>query len=614
MRTYRQTRRFSLATALLLLLPSGAVPAQNAHAYTGGYARTVSGDTLTYASPISTSRSALISRATDGRSSIAWETETAPLPAAAQPVLRLVDPLEPVFPDSNDVRRWGQHSEADFPSGTPADVLVLLTVSPGESFSVSAVLSGIQLPPGCWSRLLDVPVEQNTGLEGRTEAFTNQRNPYVIRRAPFRIYEALQPLQAATVTAGNTYTALRLAVPPEMLAAPGTYRVEITAKGTNWRRQGTFVATVHRARLPRLAESTFIYTNWFSLPQMEEKHGLARWSTEWLAMLDLYAAMMAHGRQNCIMVPAEVISLSDGRISLDEEHLRAFVDVFRRHGFQYFESPHLMYRGDEDDWGDPELKVCLTKRRYGTPEAKKDVERIVTLTKSFTAGYGLTGKWLQHISDEPTAVQARCYREVVNQVRSISPDIRIIEATGDRDTLAGAVDVWCPTIDDFQKNESFFRSRQLRNEKVLVYTCLVPGGKWLNRLLDQERLRQVYFGWGAAHFGTSGYLHWALNQYQTKDPFNQSVVHHPSPAAAPNNFLPAGDTHILYPGAAGPLSSTRFEAMRIGIEDFELLQVLKKKDGPGAEELMRQVFRDYTDYSTDVTAYRAARRRLLHEL
>ena len=87
MKTYRQARKFSLATAtaLLLVQPSGALQAQETHAYTGGYARTVSGDTMTYASPISTARKALISRATDGRSSVTWETEAAAAEAATQP-------------------------------------------------------------------------------------------------------------------------------------------------------------------------------------------------------------------------------------------------------------------------------------------------------------------------------------------------------------------------------------------------------------------------------------------------------------------------------------------------------------------------------------------------
>ncbi len=536
------------------------------------------------------------------------------LTAHAQPVLRLVDPLEPLYPDSNDARRWTQRYEADFPAGTEADVHVLLTVAPGDSFAISGTLNGAALPVSCWSRLVDVPVEQNTGLDSRTEMYTNQINPYVIRKAPFRVYEALQPLTTPTDAARNAFTALRLSVPWTMTGKPGTYRVEIAASGPGWSQQGTFTATVHRTRLPKLSEGTFFYTNWFSLTQMEEKHGLTRWSEEWYAMLDVYAAMMAHGRQNCIIVPAELISVTDGRISLDEKQMHAFVETFRRHGFTYFESPHLMYRGDEDDWGNPELKVYLTKRPYGTAEAKKDVETIVRLIEEFTTRYDLTHSWLQHISDEPSAVQAACYKEVVKQVRSIYPEIRIMEATTDRDTLAGAVDIWCPTIDDFQKNEAFFRGRERLNEKVLVYTCLVPGGKWLNRLLDQERLRLVYFGWGAAHYNTFGYLHWGLNQYLMPDPFTQSVVHHPSPAATPNNFLPAGDTHIVYPGPAGPLSSTRFEAFRVGVEDFELLQMMNKKDASKAADCIRLVFRDYTDYSTDVSAYRAARKALLDGL
>ena len=58
---------------------------------------------------------------------------------------------------------------------------------------------------------------------------------------------------------------------------------------------------------------------------------------------------------------------------------------------------------------------------------------------------------------------------------------------------------------------------------------------------------QVYFGWAGSKYNTFGYLHWGLNQYKA-NPFKQSVVKHPSPQASSNNFLPAGDTHVIYPG------------------------------------------------------------------
>ena len=188
-----------------------------------------------------------------------------------------------------------------------------------------------------------------------------------------------------------------------------------------------------------------------------------------------------------------------------------------------------------------------------------------------------------------------------------------MEATSDRNNIAGAIDIWCPTIDDFQENESFFREREKLGERVLVYTCLIPGGPWLNRTLDMERIRQVYFGWGAAYFNTGGYLHWGLNQY-CANPFEQSVVKHPSPIAGPTNYLPAGDTHIIYPGDEGPLSSVRFEAHRIGCEDFELLQLLKFKNINLFDELIARIFNNYTSYNKNLQIYREVRKKLLSSL
>jgi hypothetical protein len=109
-----------------------------------------------------------------------------------------------------------------------------------------------------------------------------------------------------------------------------------------------------------------------------------------------------------------------------------------------------------------------------------------------------------------------------------------------------------------------------------------------------------------------GYLHWGLNHYKA-DPFAQSVVDHP---AMPNttNRLPAGDTHVIYPGDDGPWSGQRFEAHRIGMEDAELLRQLKRVDAPRAREIIDMVCRAFDDYDTDVAAYRRAKRDLLTAL
>jgi len=526
--------------------------------------------------------------------------------------LWMIDPLDAIYPDKNQLNNYTNRWKADFSKGTTADVHVLIKIPKGKTFTISASKDGEELGVDVWSQLIDVPVEQNTGLDSRTEQFKNKINPYVIRRAPFRIFEVIQPIKEEKLTSTTNFTALRLSIPTSILEK-GTHKIKIKITSEDFEEEGIFIIKIYPVELPKLSESQFYYTNWFNLSQMEEQHQLEPWSDSWFEMLDKYAKLMAHGRQNSIIIPHELFKFYDDEIILEEEKLLRFINVFRKYDFKYFEAPHLMYRGDNDDWGDPELKVVLTKRRYYKEGGKIDIEALMNLIHDFVVNNDLTDGWLQHIADEPTSVNAQCYKDVVKQVKEIYPEIKIMEATNDRDGIAGAIDIWCPLINDFQENESFFREREKLGEKVLVYTCLIPGGKWLNRTLDMEKLRQVYFGWGAAYYNTGGYLHWGLNQYKA-NPYEQSVTHHSAPGASANNFLPAGDTHIIYPGKEGPLSSIRFEAHRMGCEDYDLLQELKALDLKKYDELVKNLFRSYTDYNLSIPDYRKVKMKLLKSL
>ena len=409
--------------------------------------------------------------------------------------LWLVDPLEAIYDDRNQLESYHHKWNASFPSGADADVHVLVKISKGKTFSITASMNGQDLDTGVWNQLIDVPVEQNMGLDSRAEQYKGNINPYVVRRAPFRIFEVIQPLEENKIISETIYTALRLSISPSIIANKGTYKIKIKVKSDGFEKEGLFTIKMFPVKLPNPTESKFFYANWFNLQKMEEQHQLERWSDDWFNMLNKYTALMAHGRQNSITIPNELFKHEDGKITLEDEKLLLFINVFRKYDFKYFEAPHLMYRGDNDDWSDPELKVVLTKRRYYKEEGQIDIEILMNLIHDFVVKNSLTDVWLQHIADEPTSVNAKCYKDMVKQVREIYPEIKIMEATNDRNGIAGAIDVWCPLINDFQENESFFRNREKLGEKVLVYTCLIPGGKWLNRTLDMEKLRQVYFGW-----------------------------------------------------------------------------------------------------------------------
>ena len=460
------------------------------------------------------------------------------------------------------------------------------------------------------SEVLAVPVEQNTGLDSRTEQFKGLINPHVIRRAPFEVFEVIKPLNSKSIITKTKFSLIniKIQIEKDLIVKNHKLNFKISINGKEYNLK--LKINIYNTLIPNLDSSNFFYTNWFNLSKMEEYHNLDRWSTEWYSMLDKYAKIMASGRQNCVKIPGELINLKNGEIFLDEEKMISFVNVFLKYGFKYFESPHLLGRGKNDDWGNPELITKLRNVGYYTEEGKNEIEIITKKIKNFTEKYNLTTQWLQHIADEPTSVNAKCYSDVSMQIKKIYPKIKIMEATNTRESLVNAIDIWCPIINDFQENEDFFRSREKLGEKVLVYTCLVPGGKWLNRTLDMEKIRQVYFGWGGSKYNTMGYLHWGLNQYKA-DPFNQSVIKHPSPVAGPNNFLPAGDTHVIYPGEEGPLSSLRFEAHRIGCEDYELLEMLKKIDFDFHKKIIDKIFTNYTSYSTSLKKYKRIKKRLL---
>lgn len=535
------------------------------------------------------------------------------IPSAIHAQLCLVDPLEAIYPDTNNLTNYTNNWACDYPKEAVVDVHVLIKLPKNKQFTISASYKDNKLGINSWSRLIDVPVEQNTGLDSRTEQYSGDINPHVIRKAPFRIFEVIQPVKSDAFISQAEYSAFRLTIPHSITKESGKHQVKIEVTSGKFKQEGNFNINIHPVSIPELSKSNFFYTNWLNLKKLEEQHNLKRWSAKWFAMLDKYAQLMAYGRQNCITIPAELFQYENEEIVLKDSLMLQFVDIFRKHGFKNFESPHLMYRGENDDWGDPELKVFLSKKRYYKENGKEDIDKIMKLIKSFVSKNKLTNQWLQHISDEPTSVNAKCYRDIAKQVKNIFPEVKIMEATNDKDSLVGAIDVWCPLINDFQENESFFREREKLGEDVLVYSCLIPGGKWLNRTLDMERLRQVYFGWGAARYNTSGYLHWGLNQYMA-DPFEQSVVKHPSPGAGATNFLPAGDTHIIYPGKDGPLSSIRFEAHRMGCEDYDLLQMLKNQNITLYNQLVNTLFSSYTEYNTNIKDYRKTRESLLKSL
>lgn len=210
----------------------------------------------------------------------------------------LVDELKELYPDSR-LSSPAKKLSVQTARGTIAGVHVLINgLRPSQPLQFYVANdNGTPVSNASWYRMIDVFVSENTGLINRTEKYSGEVNPYVIRRAPFRVFEALDPV-TTPLTPDSGTIALRLEIPVDSTAHPGQFAYTITISTGTTTENLRFTVGVHRAIVPPVSRSTIQYVNWFSLDNICSDHHLVKWSEPFWEMLGTYARMMAKGRQN----------------------------------------------------------------------------------------------------------------------------------------------------------------------------------------------------------------------------------------------------------------------------------------------------------------------------
>jgi hypothetical protein len=217
--------------------------------------------------------------------------------------------------------------------------------------------------------------------------------------------------------------------------------------------------------------------------------------------------------------------------------------------------------------------------------------------------------YIQHLGDEPLSQSAASYRNVAAIVHQYAPRLKIVDAV-ETTNIVGAIDIWVPQPQDYAANSAFYEQRKTAGDEVWIYTCLTPKGLYMNRFVDFPLIDTRLLHWANYKYKIPGYLHWGLNAWHG-DPFTKIEANYGSTTTA---FSPPGDTHIVYKGANGPISSIRLEALRDGIEDYELLKLLEKSNPTRAQLICNSVVTSWTSYTRDPATFRTARAQLLSSL
>ena len=118
--------------------------------------------------------------------------------------VELRDALEFLYADSVVSGSPCRSMTVDVPRGGTGSFHVLLCdLSRGKTVRFAIRKDGRVVRNADWFRLVDVPVEKNTGPVLGVEK-RGERNPFVIRRAPFRVYDAMEPVQGSVQAVSST--------------------------------------------------------------------------------------------------------------------------------------------------------------------------------------------------------------------------------------------------------------------------------------------------------------------------------------------------------------------------------------------------------------------------
>ncbi|MFI5385648.1 MAG: DUF4091 domain-containing protein, partial [Fimbriimonadales bacterium] len=366
-----------------------------------------------------------------------------------------------------------------------------------------------------------------------------------------------------------------------------------------------------------IGKSRLWVTNWYSPPPGDPRSTDLRFWQQ----LEVYGRNMASHRQNMVVVsPLNYTDVGEDG-SFDFTVFNHWVETMKKAGvIGRIEGGHLGGRIG-GAWNNQFEMTILERKADKTagrnvdpagPEADAFYAKFLPALLKNLKNHRWLSIYRQHLADEPTDTNAKSYVAMRDLVRKYAPELKVMEANHSA-KLAGSMDLWVPELNFFADTYPFYQERQAKGEEVWFYTCVYPQGEYANRFIELPLVKTRLLHWMNFKYGATGYLHWGWNHWSmmgTKTPFEKVVYGEPG-----GEYLPAGDCFIVYPAKnGGILDSIRWETMRDGIADYELLSMLAEKDRAKAHALADRLILGFTSYVIDPATFRTVRHDLLEAL
>ncbi|HEX8676515.1 MAG TPA: DUF4091 domain-containing protein, partial [Segetibacter sp.] len=209
------------------------------------------------------------------------------------------------------------------------------------------------------------------------------------------------------------------------------------------------------------------------------------------------------------------------------------------------------------------------------------------------------GKILQHIADEPIEANKSSFIEIAKFIKGLAPNLTTIEAIQTMD-VAPYLDIIVILLDQLPgAYPAIQKLQQNPDKKVWFYTCNAPQWEYANRFIEFPLLKTTLLPWIASRYNLDGYLHWALDFWGDAPYEDASIVKF----GASQMEFPGGDAWLFYPAYQTVNFSLRSLAMRNGITDVALLNLLRKRRPADAERINNDLIKSFNQYNLNTTDY-----------
>jgi len=408
----------------------------------------------------------------------------------------------------------------------------------------------------------------------------NQAVDLVTRPAPGDFPDGLSNDTTRTIAANSTQPIWIKAYVPKG-ATPGRYAGTATIRTDQGNSAVAISVDVKNVTIPDAQKSTFTTSLWTLAAgplswdegagdTIELFYGEKRYSPKWWQLMQSFAANTKEYRNNDLTVNVVRLLLdggstvgTDGKYTFNWSRFDQYIQFFLEHGAVtrlegFWMNGYALGRPtwqteliDRDGSG----KAIRNYVNWDSSQASNWIDQFLPALKTHLTAKGWADRWWMHVSDEPNSVDVDRWQTFAAHLRKEWPDVKLSDAINDEgaaESLASNEAFLIASEFAHDPHSAFYDAQVAAGKQVWLYNANIPIGMSLNRFVDQPVYDQRLTMWYAYEHGLSGYLHWALNNWQYKID-DQDVK---------------GDGYIVLPDKKhNTLEPTiRYESLRDGLE------------------------------------------------